>query len=168
MNETMWQVELRGLNEIIVDLRKMLQDERKERELLYAIIKDLGEQLKVLKSLDKRLQTKLSFIKIAIGGVMPVGPATMQIGDKKTATVQGFDQNGAPMAIDFAANLVTWADDNEASVSDSPAADGSDPLTALAAGVMNLAATCAGLTDTETVTVPAAAPVLTTIKVSID
>ena len=98
---------------------------------------------------------------------MPVGPATLNVGDKKTATVLGFDQNGAPFAIDFTANPVTWTDDNEAAVQDAPTGT-SDGLTAVAPGVANLGATCAGFSDTEAVTVVAAAPKLSSIKISID
>ena len=98
---------------------------------------------------------------------MPVGPATLTIGQSKTATVLGFDQNGAPMTIDFTANPVTWTDPAETIVSDVPTT-ASDALTAVAAGTVPLTATCAGLTDTETITVVPQAPVLTSIKVSID
>jgi len=165
----------RELREIVTNLRQQLCEEKEERTLLYEMLHDLGGQLKLLKHIDREVEeiekdvrAKLSFIKIAIGGSMPVGPATLNVGDKRVATVLGFDQNGAPMAIDFTANPVTWADDNEASVQDGPQPDGSDPITALAAGVANLSATCAGFSDSETVTVLAAAPVLSSIKVSID
>ena len=136
--------------------------EKKEIELA-------EEEVRLLRQIEKDVRPKtLSYIKIAIGGIMPIGPATLAIGAKATATVLGFDQNGAPIKIDFTANPVTWKDDNEAVVQDAPAADGSDPLTALAAGVANLTATCAGFSDTESVTVPAASPVLSSIKISID
>ena len=98
---------------------------------------------------------------------MPVGPATLTVGDKKTATVLGFDQNGAPFAIDFNANPVTWADDNESAVADTPTAN-ADGLTAVAPGVANLGATCGGFSDSESITVVAQAPVLSSIKISID
>lgn len=99
---------------------------------------------------------------------MPVGPATLTVGQSKTATVLGFDQNGAPFAIDFTANPVTWTDDNEAAVQDTAGSTVTDPITALAAGVANLGATCAGFSDTEVVTVLAVAPKLSSIKISID
>lgn len=137
--------------------REELHLEREEVELLREILRELKYQNR----------PKLSFIKIAIGGTMPVGPATLTVGDKKTATVLGFDQNGAPFAIDFTANPVTWTDDNEAAVQDAPTTT-SDPLTAVAPGVANLGATCAGFSDTEAITVVAAAPKLSSIKISID
>ena len=142
--------------------------EREEIRLLQELV-DLGQQqVKILRKIANELEPKLTFIKIAIGGEMPVGPVTLNIGDKKTATVLGFDQNGAPFAIDFTANPVTWTNDNVTAVQDAPQPDGSDQLTAMAAGVSNLTAAVAGFTDTETVTVVAAAPVLSSIKVSID
>ena len=99
---------------------------------------------------------------------MPVGPVTLNVGDKKTVSVLGFDQNGAPFAIDFTANPVTFTDDNPSAVQDTPGSTVTDPITALAAGVANLGATCAGFSDTESVTVVAAAPVLSSIKISVD
>jgi hypothetical protein len=166
--------ERRQLNEIIETLREQLEGEKEQRALLYAIVQELREELKLLRhinreveEIEEQVKPSLSFIRIAIGGTMPVGPATLAIGQTATATVLGFDQNGAPIAIDFTANPVTWADDNEASVQDAPTTS-SDGLTALAAGVANLTATCAGFKDTETVTVLAATPVLSSIKVSID
>lgn len=153
-------------------LRAMLEQERQQNHLLRIELSLHQQELLVLRDIDRKLgpvppTTHLSFIRIAIGGIMPVGPATLAIGAKATATVLGFDQNGAPFVIDFTANPVTWADDNEAAVSDAPAG-ASDPLTGVAAGVANITATCAGFTDTETVTVPAAVPVLSSIKISID
>ena len=119
------------------------------------------------KILDK-LQPRLSYIKLAIGGKMPVGPATLTVGDKKTLSVLGFDQNGAPFAIDFTANPVTFTDDNETVLQDTAGSTVTDPVVALAVGVANVGATCAGFSDTEAVTVVAAAPVLSSIKILID
>ncbi len=133
---------------------------RYQRDLLYRVLALLTEQGHEIEEIEQDVHPKLSFIKLAIGGDMPVGPVTLNVGDKKTATVLGFDQNGAAIAIDFTANPVTWADDNETSVSQSPQPDGSDPLTALAAGVANISATCSGFSDSESVTVVAAAPVV--------
>lgn len=100
---------------------------------------------------------------------MPVGPATLNVGDKRTLSVQGFDQNGAPIAIDFTANPVTWTDDNQAAVAeDAPGSTTADAVTAAAAGVSNFTAACAGFTDTEALTVLAVVPVLSSIKISVD
>src|ERR1700732_1456299 len=92
-------------------------------------------ELEVLRDIDKteheilkRLTPKLSYIKLAIGGVMPFGPATLSVGDKKVASVLGFDQNGAPFAIDFTANPVTFTDDNQTAVQDTPGSTVTDPL----------------------------------------
>lgn len=126
---------------------------------------------RIEKDLDKIvgfLKPRLSFIKIAFGGVMPVGPATIPVGGQLVASVLGFDQNGAPIAIDFTANPVTFTDDNQAVASDTPGSTVSDPITGVSAGVANIGATCAGFSDSEAVTVVAVAPVLSSIKVSLD
>src|ERR1700690_4196276 len=82
------------------------KDEKQEIELL-------RQEVMLLREIVAELRPKhLAFIKVAIGGIMPVGPATLTVGDKKTVSVLGFDQNGAPFAIDFTANPVTFADDN--------------------------------------------------------
>lgn len=140
-----------------------LHELREEVKFLYELVKRLAEELAECRG-HKR---KLSFIKIAFGGIMPVGPFTLTVGATTVATVLGFDQNGNPMSIDFTANPVSWTDSAEAIVSDAPTAT-SDTLTGVSAGVMSLTATCAGFTDTETVTVPAVVPVLSSIKISID
>jgi len=139
-----------------------------QRDLLYRILALLTKEGKELGEIEGFVKPKLSFIKIAIGGSMPVGPATLTVGDKKTVSVLGFDQNGAPFAIDFTANPVTFTDDNQAAVADTPGSSVTDPITAVAPGVANIGATCAGFSDTEAVTVVAAAPVLSSIKISID
>ena len=110
----------------------------------------------------------LAFIKIAFqkrGHHMSQGPVTLTVGQKVTATVLGFDQNGAPFPIDFTANPVSWTIDNSTLDSSTPQPDSSDVVESLAAGVANLTATCAGFTDSETVTNVAQAPVLSSIKI---
>lgn len=97
---------------------------------------------------------------------MPTGPVTLTVGQKTTATVQGFDQNGAPFAIDFTANPVTWSIDNTTADSSTPQPDSSDVVASLAAGVANLTAVCAGFNDTEVVTNVAQAPTLSSIKIN--
>src|ERR1017187_4202942 len=77
----------------------------------------LAEEDLILEAVNS-LKPKLRFIKFAIGGIMPVGPATLTVGDKKTLSVLGFDQNGAAFPIDFTANPVTFTDDNEAVLAD--------------------------------------------------
>ena len=148
---------------------------RYQRQLLYRILvlltKDetlLEKDSVLLTKISGQLQPKLSFIKLAIGGEMPVGPATLTVGDKKTVSVLGFDQNGAPFEIDFTTNPVTFTDDNAAVVQDTPGSTVTDPITAVSAGVANISASCGGFTDTEAITVVAAAPVLSSIKISID
>lgn len=141
------------LREEIAFLREQLRAKDREIDIL-------AEAVLVLSGRRKHL----AFIKIKFGGFMQ-GPVTLTIGQSTVATVLGFDQNGAPIAIDFTANPVTWAIDNPAFDSSTPAADGSDPIVSLAAGVANLSASVAGLTDTETITNLAVAPKLTSVKI---
>ncbi len=135
---------------------------RKRDEEAIKILKEIEEDLDELVAQGK----KLSFIKIGTGEKHMQGPITIAIGGKSTERVLGFDQNGAPFAIDFTANPVTWSIDNAAIATSTPESDPSvDDLVGVSAGVANLTATCAGFSDTETVTVPAAAPVLSSIKI---
>ena len=99
---------------------------------------------------------------------MPVGPQTLTVGDKRTVSVLGFDQFGAPFAIDFAANPAAFTDDNEAALVDTPGSTVTDPVTAVAPGVANIGVTCAGLTATQVYTVVNPPPVLTRIDLSLD
>ena len=108
---------------------------------------------------------KLSFIKIAHGRHKMLGPVSLQVGQKTTATVKGFDQFGAPFTIDFIANPVSWTDSTPALASISLQADGSAVIAGVATGTDNLTAVCAGFTDTEVVTVLPGAPVLASIKI---
>lgn len=98
---------------------------------------------------------------------MPVGPATLTVGDVKTATVLGFDQNGQPFPIDFSANPVSWSDDNTAAVAETQAPD-KDTLLAAAPGSANLTATCAGFTASVAITVVPVPAKLSSIQVSVD
>lgn len=94
------------------------------------------------------------------------GPITIAVGGKSVERVLGFDQNGAPFQIDFTQNPVTWSIDQSAVASSTPETDPSvDDVVGVSAGVANLTATCAGFSDTETVTVTQAAPVLSSIKI---
>jgi len=139
-------------------LREQLALEKQEVTLLQG-------QEKTLLEIRNELAPKLAFIKISFGGSMP-GPVTLTVGQSVPATVQGFDQNGAPFAIDFTANPVTWTIDNPALDSSTPQADQSDLVASLSAGTANLTASCAGLTDTEQVINVAAAPKLSSIKIN--
>ena len=143
--------------------RQLDRIEAKENALLAEedMILELSHQI-----LD-HLKPKLSYIKLAIGGKMPIGPQTLNVGDKKTLSVLGFDQFGQPFSIDFTQNPVTFTDDNEAVLQDTPGSTVTDPVTALSAGTANVTATCAGFGDTETYTV-IDPPRLSSIKISLD
>lgn len=130
---------------------------RRDERTLERIEEDLDKIVDFLKP-------RLTFIKISFGGTMAQGPVKLTVGQKTTASVLGFDQNGAPFTIDFNANPVTWTDDNQAVASDAPTPP-TDTITGVAAGVANITATCGGFNDTEQVTVAAAAPVLSSVKI---
>ena len=147
------------------ELRKEL-DEIEAKENILLAEEDLILELE--HRILGRLEPRLSYIKLAIGGKMPVGPQTLTVGDQRTVTVLGFDQFGAPFAIDFTANPVTFTDDNDAVLQDTAGATVSDPVTAVAPGVANVTGACAGFTDTEAYTVVAQAPKLSSIKLSLD
>lgn len=138
------------------------------------VIRLLKEQVVLLTQIrDKIAQPqRLSSIKIRfkdMGGCMPEGPVTLNVGQTTTATVDGFDQNGAP----FTGTVppATFSVDNPAIATVDPT---SGLVTAVSAGVANVTATLitaegTTLTDTETVTVRGTPPppqVLSSIKIN--
>ena len=138
-----------------------------------AIIHRLDEEIELLREIARELKPKLSFIKIAFrrNGIMAEGPVTLTVGQVTVASIDAFDQNGAPFT--GAVPAPVWSIDNPAF--DSIAADASnaanEDVTSLSAGVANLTATVttaagAVLTDTEAVTNVAQAPVLSSIKIN--
>ena len=148
--------ELELLRKQVRDLIKIHLDERQE----IALLREIRDRLP--------LPASLAYIRIRFrgGSSMPLGPVTLAVGQSVTATVQGFDQNGAPFVIDFTANPVTWSVDQPSVASSTPNPDGSDAVVGVSAGVANLTASCAGFTDTETVTVAGVTPVLSSIKIN--
>lgn len=149
--------------------------EREELRLLRETVRlqllSLDEQretLVLLRHLVRQFQPRLARIQILVGGSM-ADPITLQIGDKKTATVQGFDQFGQPFPIDFSATPDTWSDDNAGAVTSTPAspANGTTALEAVAAGVANLSVTVGGFSDSIQLTVAQATPVLSSVKISV-
>jgi len=146
--------------------KKPKHHDREEVKILREIEEDEDEQTILLREIRDELKPHLRQIKIRFGGNMPVGPAVITVGQTTTASVIGFDQNGAPIAIDFTANPVSWSIDNSAIASSTPNPDSTDTVVGVSAGVANLTASCAGFTDTETVTVTAVVPVLSSIKIS--
>ena len=102
---------------------------------------------------------------------MAEGPVTLTVGQVTVASIDAFDQNGAPFT--GAVPTPVWSIDNAAL--DSIAADSTnaanEDVTSLAVGVANLTAivtTAAGtvLSDTESITNVAQAPVLSSIKIN--
>lgn len=148
----------------------MFKSTKEELELLH-------EEVKLLREIRDELKPKhapyLAFIKIAFrrNGIMAEGPVTLTIGQTTVASIDAFDQNGAPFTGTVPAPV--WSIDN--STFDSIAADATnsanEDVTSLAVGVANLTATVttaagAVLTDTESVTNVAQAPVLSSIKIN--
>ena len=106
---------------------------------------------------------------------MAEGPITLSAGQSTIASIDYFDQTGAPMPSTFVPPAITYSIDNAGIASSTPAADGqTDAVAYVAAGVANLTASCTSaeglaLTDTETVTcspVVLPPPVLSSIKVN--
>jgi len=155
--------------------KKEEQHDRREEHLEREENRLLREQIRLLKEILAAVsshphQPVLSSIKVILSGgnTMPVGPLTIAVAQKYVATVVGFDQNGAPFSGPIPAATFAVADATVASI-DPTAGTGAG----LAAGVTGVSASLTSaeglaLTDTETLTVTAAPPVLTSIKVSLD
>lgn len=92
-------------------------------------------------------------------------PVSLQVGDSKRATLQGFDQFGQPFALDPAS--ISFSDDNPAVVSEAVQPDGHADLVALSAGVANISAASGGFSDSAAVTVSQPAPKLASVKLVI-
>lgn len=142
-----------------VDEIRILRDQRKLLAGIFVVLQDIRDHLKRL--------PHLASVHISLQGVTMANPITLNVGDAKVATVAGFDQFGQPFPLDFTATPVSWTVDNAAVVSSTPAADGSDAISAVAAGSANLSAVVAGLSDSLAITVVQPAPVLTSVKISI-
>lgn len=128
-------------------------------ELRHELRRDVQEILDLLRP-------RLSSLVISFdGGIMP---ATLTVGQVTTASVQGFDQFNQPFPIDFTANPPSWSIDQPtvASIAPNSATPSSEDVTGVAAGTATLSVACAGLTTSDTVTVTAPAPVLTSLKIN--
>ncbi len=97
---------------------------------------------------------------------MAEGPVTLSVGQKTVASIDAFDQNGAP----FTGTIPTpvWTIDNATfdSIVQDPTTANNEDVTSLAPGVANLTLTVGSLTDTETITNVAQAPVLSSVKIN--
>ena|SRR5882724_2889415 len=146
--------------------------ERRELIVLERIWEGIQLETQLLREIVALLRpptTTLSSIKLIFsGGTMPQGPVTISVGQTVTATVVGFDQNGAPFSGTIPAP--TFAIDNSAIAT----IDATSGVTVgVSAGVANATASLTSaeglaLSDTETVTVTAVVPVLSSIKISFD
>lgn len=165
--------ELHLLREELALTKKLLEDERNDAHRDREQLRLERENNKLLHELIAQLQQllpHLASVKINFGGKM-LGPVTLTVGDQKVGTLQGFDQNGAPFAIDPATvQSITWAVDNTTLDSSTPQPDNSTVIVSLAAGVANLTGTLTTtdgktFSDTETITNVAQTPVLSSVKI---
>lgn len=154
------------------DAQHAHHDERRELDLLREQVRLAKQELEQLRIIAGELAPKrLSSIKVklSLGGIiMPVGPLTIAAGKTFTASVVGFDQNGAPFSGPLPTPSFT-VDNTAAATVDAASGAG----VAVAAGVANVTGSLTSaeglaLSDTETVTVTAVVPVLSSIKVSLD
>ncbi len=76
------------------------REERCEHEILERIWEGIQLETQLLREIIRLLRPHpptLSSIKLIFsGGPMPQGPVTISVGQKVTASVVGFDQNGYP------------------------------------------------------------------------
>ena len=148
------------------------REERREHEILERIWEGIQLETQLLREIIRLLRPHpptLAAIKLVFfGGVMPQGPVTISVGQKVTASVVGLDQNGAV----FTGTIppATFTIDNSAIAT----IDSTIGVTVgVSAGVANATASLTSaeglaLSDTETVTVTAVVPVLSSIKISFD
>lgn len=102
---------------------------------------------------------------------MAEGPVTLTVGQRTVASIDAFDQNGAPFT--GAVPVPAWSIDNSAfdSISTNASDASTEDVVSIAVGVANLTATVttdAGvvLSDTETVTNVGQVSVLSSIKIN--
>ena len=148
--------------------------DKQEINILKDIDKQEREETKLLQELVNQGK-KLSSAKIAFkkGDTHMVGPVILNIGQKTSATLFGFDQNGQPMPATFVMPTVTWTLDIPTFDSSTPNASNGVDLVSLSAGVANLKADVTSaeglaLSDTETVTnnpIVVLPPVLSSVKI---
>jgi hypothetical protein len=134
----------------------------------------LREEVELLKQIrDSVAPKKLTSIKIMFlkGDTMAEGPVKLTVGQMTIASVDGFDQNGAPFTGPIP--QPSWSIDNSAVATIAPDATNpaNEDVTAVSAGTANLAVSVTStegksLSDTEVVTVVASAPVLSSVKIN--
>lgn len=145
----------------VIGLLLRMMSEREELRILREQRDIAREILELIRQIIQHFRPRLSSVRLSIGGSM-ADPITLNVGDIKKATLQGFDQFGQSIALDPAS--ISYSDDNPAVVSSSPQADGSDDLVALTAGVANIAGSSGGFSDSIAITVAQPAPKLASVK----
>lgn len=166
--------------------KRRREEEREEEEI--KVLKEQEQVLKEQEQTEKKIEKdlgalvgalvpRLSVIKIAFtkGTIMAEGPVVLSSGQSTIASIDYFDQTGNPMPAGFVPPNVTYAIDNAAIATSTPAADNqTDAVAYVSAGVANLTASLTSaeglaLTDTETVTcspVVLPPPVLSSVKIN--
>ena len=151
-----------------------IDQDRHDHDIEQLLIEQLQVEEEIKHDLDQFVKPRLTFIKIAFragDNNMAEGPVTLNVGQKTVASIDGFDQFGAPFTGPIP--TPTWSIDNPAL--DSIAADATNPenedVTSLAAGVANLSVSLTsaeGLVckDTQAITNDAAVPVLSSVKIN--
>lgn len=143
-----------------------------EKQLLLELVREGRVAIELDQEILALLKPKLSSIKITFrkGAVMAEGPVTLTVGQSTVASIDGFDQNGAP----YQGTIPTPAYSIDQPSFDTITPDGTNPsnedILSVAVGVANLTATVQGpngpLTDTETITNVGVAQVLSSIKIN--
>lgn len=147
-----------------------------EEKRAVEILEDIDCTLhRILERLPARPQLTGIKIRFTTKGNFMEGPVTLQQGQSTIASIDYFDQTGAPMPAGFVPPNISYSIDNSAIASSTPNPDNqTDVVAYVTAGVANLTASCTSaeglaLTDTETVTcspVVLPPPVLSSIKIN--
>jgi hypothetical protein len=149
--------------------------EKREVEILEELLHVSRRILAILTPKHGRRQLGSIKIKFTKGNTIMEGPVVLAAGQSTIASIDYFDQTGAPMPAGFVPPNITFLIDNPALASSTPNSDNqTDVVAYVSAGVANLTASCTSaeglaLTDTETVTcspVVVPPPVLSSIKIN--
>jgi hypothetical protein len=138
------------------ELREMREIHREVREA-HSEVHEVLAELRDLRDMFRPRLTRLTIL----GGTM------LEIGKTAVAAVQGLDQFGNPLTIDFVANPPAWTVDDPAlaSIVADPATIGSEDVTGVAVGTEVLRVTCAGFSAELKFDVVAPIPVLAGIAI---
>ncbi|SRR6266436_1608002 len=132
--------------------------ERGER-LIVALLRNQAELLEeILNRLPQPPQLTNIQLKFSTGGIMAEGPVVLAAGQSTVASIDYFDQTGAPMPAGFVPPAASFSIDDATIASSTPSGDGlTDAVAYVSAGVANLSVSLTSaeglaLSDTESVT----------------